>query len=189
MFEFLFALFGSIGIGARASHEKAVLKEKSQETKQWIDTMKDDLQKWERKVIDEKREYEVSKIQSTDEIYLKMHDRIKNEAKIETVADDMVRLGILAQDGKIPQSIARNGIRSYGVWDYEEKLRWSAQRKFLVWYDRELGHNGIEEPILFVNGTDESKIRHNIGLARPISTGTQMIGGLYFWEPMRFHVN
>ena len=30
MFEFLFALFGSIGIGARASHEKAVLKEKSQ---------------------------------------------------------------------------------------------------------------------------------------------------------------
>lgn len=132
MFEFLFALFGSIGIGARASHEKAVLKEKSQETKQWIDTMKDDLQKWERKVIDEKREYEVSKIQSTDEIYLKMHDRIKNEAKIETVADDMVRLGILAQDGKIPQDIARNGIRSHGVWDYEEKLRWSAQRKFLV---------------------------------------------------------
>ena len=54
MFEFLFALFGSIGIGARASHEKAVLKEKSQETKQWIDTMKDDLQKWERKVIKRK---------------------------------------------------------------------------------------------------------------------------------------
>ena len=51
MFEFLFALFGSIGIGARASHEKAVLKEKSQETKQWIDTMKDDLQKWESKVF------------------------------------------------------------------------------------------------------------------------------------------
>ena len=97
-------------------------------------------------------------------------------------------MGLLAQHGKIPKTIAERGIHSRGIWDYAEKLRWQEQRKFMLWYDQELGKHGIKEPLLFVDGINEHSARFNISVATPITEGTKMIGGRYFWEPMRKNV-
>lgn len=188
MLNFFVALFGAIGIGAKYSHEKSASAKRDDYNKKIISDMSSDLQAWEQKVIDEKREYEVSKLPVTDDLYVKIQNRIKNEAKIDIVADDMVRLGILAQDGKIPKQEAMFGFRSFGLWDYEEKERWKIQRKFMVWYDKELGLNGIKEPLLFVSGVYESKVKLNMNLAVPVSVATEVVGGKYFWEPMRLYV-
>ena len=100
----------------------------------------------------------------------------------------MIIMGLLAQHGKIPKTIAERGIHSRGIWDYAEKLRWQEQRKFMLWYDQELGKHGVKEPLLFVDGINEHSARFNISVATPITESTKMIGGRYFWEPMRKNV-
>lgn len=100
----------------------------------------------------------------------------------------MIIMGLLAQHGKIPKKIAERGIHSRGIWDYTEKLRWQEQRKFMLWYDQELRKHGIKEPLLFVDGINEHSARLNISVATPITETTKIIGGRYFWAPMRKNV-
>ena len=117
-----------------------------------------------------------------------MRLRILSEANLVSISDDMVLMGLLAQKAKIPKSIAENGIRSCGVWDYAEQQRWAEQRRFMIWYDKELRCNGLQDPLLFVDGINETKVRHNINVASPVSATSHVISGRYFWAPMRFHV-
>lgn len=186
MFEFFLALFGGTYYGSKLANEKHKSKEADKRTQKLINDLHRDNERWLRGVVDIKLEYDINNL-SVEETE-KMRMRILNEAKVETVTDDMVFMGLLAQKAKIPKSIAEVGIRSRGVWDYAEQQRWAEQRRFMIWYDRELRRNGLQEPLLFVDGVNENKVRHNINLANPVTATSRVIGGRYFWAPMRIHV-
>ena len=186
MFEFFLALFGGLYYGTKMVNEKSQTRKADARTKELIDTLNSDFNSWIHRVTNEKLEYEIQFFK--DSTFAAIYNRIINEAKVSDVTTDMLIMGLLAQHGKIPKTIAERGIHSRGVWDYAEKLRWQEQRNFMLWYDKELKSHGINEPILFVNGMNEHSVRHNISVATPISEGTEMIGGRYFWEPMRKNV-
>lgn len=183
MFEFFLALFGGLYYGTKMCNEKSQSRKADARNQEIINTLKSDFDIWMRKVTNEKLEYEIQF--TSDSTINAIHNRIVNEAKIEAVTPDMIIMGLLAQHGKIPKEIAERGIHSHGIWDYAEKLRWQEQRKFMLWYDHELRTHGLKEPLLFVDGVNQNSARFNISLATPISEGTIMIGGRYFWEPMR----
>ncbi len=186
MFEFFLALFGGAYYGGRAANEKHKLKEADRHTNNLISEMQRDNDNWIRRVVDIKLESEINNLEG-DSID-KIKQRILNEANITSVSDDMIIMGLLAQKGKIPKRIAQNGIRSYGIWDYDEQQRWTVQRRFMIWYDKELRRNGLNEPMLFVDGVNEHMVHQNIGLANPITTTSRMVGGRYFWASMRFNI-
>lgn len=186
MFEFFLALFGGLHYGSKYANEKQQMKKADERNRQLIDNLHTDYDNWMRKVVDDKLEYELSN--SADEEICNMQNRILNEARVSEVTSEMILMGLLAQKGKIPKNIADKGIRSRGIWDYPEQQKWQEQRKFMLWYDRELGKNGIKEPLLFVDGTNEHMVFQNIRLACPVTETTKMIGGRYFWEPMRVSV-
>jgi len=186
MFEFFLALFGGLYYGTRLCSERHKTKKLDAQTEALINTLKSDYEAWMRKVTNEKLEYEIQN--SSDSTITEIHNRILSEAKISSVTPDTLTMGLLAQHGKIPKSIADHGIHSRGIWDYAEKLRWQEQRKFLLWYDKELRSHGIKEPLMFVDGINEHSVRSNISVATPISNGTEMVGGRYFWKPMRKNV-
>ena len=183
MFEFFLALFGGLYYGAKMCNEKSQSRKSDARNQEIINALNRDFDTWIRRVTNEKLEYEIQN--ASDSTIAEIYNRIINEAKVDSVTPDMIIMGLLAQHGKIPKKIADRGIHSRGVWDYAEKLCWQEQRKFLLWYDKELGAHGIEEPLLFVDGVNEHYARYNISLATPISEATKMIGGRYFWEPMR----
>ena len=186
MFEFFLALFGGIYYASKMCNEKSQSRKADIRNQAIIGTLNKDLDSWMRKVTNEKLEYEIKF--TSDSAINAIHDRIINEAKIESVSPDMIIMGLLAQHGKIPKEIAERGIHSRGIWDYAEKLRWQEERKFMLWYDKELGKHGVKEPLLFVDGTSEHSVRLNISVAAPVAETTKMIGGRYFWKPMRKNV-
>lgn len=186
MFEFFLALFGGTYYGSKLANEKHKSKEADKRTQELINDLHRDNERWLRSVVDIKLEYDVNNL-PVEEIE-KMRMRILNEAKVETVTDDMVFMGLLAQKAKIPKSIAEVGIRSRGVWDYAEQQKWSEQRRFILWYDKELRNNGLQEPMLFVDGVNANNVFHNINAASPVTSTSRMIGGRYFWAPMRVNV-
>ena len=186
MFEFFLALFGGLYYTGKYCNEKSTLKKFDTRNKKLFDELDAENESWLKKVVDEKLEFEIKFC--ADNTINDMYARIITEAKVTSVSPDMIVMGLLAQKGKIPKRIAEKGIHSRGVWDYEEKLQWKEQRKFLLWYDRELGKNGIKEPLLFVNGVNEHNVRFNMSSVHPIANCTEMIGGRYFWEPMRKNV-
>lgn len=186
MFEFFLALFGGLYYGTKLCNEKHQLEKADERNKETINSLNNDFDGWIRRVTNEKLEYEIQF--TSDSAVNAIHNRIVNEAKITTVTPDMIIMGLLAQHGKIPKTIAERGIHSRGIWDYAEKLRWQEQRKFMLWYDQELGKHGVKEPLLFVDGINEHSARFNLSVATPITESTKMIGGRYFWEPMRKNV-
>lgn len=186
MFEFFLALFGGLYYGTKLCNEKHQLKKADERNKEIINTLNRDFESWMHRVTNEKLEYEIQF--TSDSAITEIYNRIINETKISRVTPDMIIMGLLAQHGKIPKTIAERGIHSRGVWDYAEKLRWQEQRKFMLWYDQELRTHGVKEPLLFVDGVNERSVRFNSSVASPISQGTKMIGGRYFWAPMRKNV-
>ena len=183
MFELFLALFGGMYYAARIHNEKSNSKKVDERNQKLINELNEDMHCWIRKVVDEKAEYEM---QNADNKTIQdMQSRIMNEATVTSVTSEMILMGLLAQQGKIPKGIAESGIRSRGVWDYAEKLRWKEQRRFMLWYDKELRKHGITEPLLFVDGINEHSVYFNMDLARPVTESSQMIGGRYFWKPMR----
>ena len=186
MFELLIALFGGAYLLGKCSSEKIAHKATEAETKKWIEEMQTDFDEWIGRVTNEKIEYEVKRL--SPEVFEKMRIKIQEEAGVTVVSREMVIMGLMAGCGKIPKSIASHGIHSRGVWDYEEKLRWSEQRRFMLWYDEALQEHGIKEPLLFVDGVRAIDVRRDISVAHPISEGSEMIGGRYFWYPMRQYV-
>ena len=186
MLEFFLALFGGLYYGAKMCNEKSQSRKADARNQEIINTLNRDFDTWIHRVTNEKLEYEIQF--TSDSTINVIYNRIVTEAKIESVTPDMIIMGLLAQHGKIPKKIAERGIHSHGIWDYAEKLRWQEQRKFLLWYDKELQSHGINEPLMFVDGVNEHSVRSNISVATPISEGTKMIGGRYFWTPMRKNV-
>lgn len=186
MFDFFLALFGGLYYGAKICNEKSQIRKADARNQEIINTLNRDFDAWIHRVTNEKFEYEIQF--TSDSAINAIHNRIINEAKIEAVTPDMIIMGLLAQHGKIPKKIADRGIHSRGIWDYTEKLRWQEQRKFMLWYDLELRKHGIKEPLLFVDGINEHSARFNISVAHPITENTKMIGGRYFWAPMRKNV-
>lgn len=186
MFEFFLALFGGAYYIGRLAHEKAESKRIDKRTQVTINELISDSDRWLRNVVDIKLEYDTKNL-PVEELE-KMRKRIADETGISRVADDMVFLGLLAQNAKIPKDIASSGFCSYGVWDYEEQQKWNTQRRFMLWYDKELRSHGLQEPMLFVDGVNARNVRHNINLARPITSTNEVIGGRYFWAPMRRYI-
>lgn len=186
MFEFFLALFGGVYYGGKLANEKHKLKEADKRNQKFVGELQRDNEQWLRKVVDIKLEYDISKL-SDDEIE-RMKLRILNEVHLDTVSPEMIIMGLLAQKAKIPKKIAEHGIYSRGIWDYAEQQRWAEQRRFMIWYDKELRHNGLQEPLLFVDGVNANAVRHNINLASPVTATSRVIGGRYFWAPMRIHV-
>lgn len=186
MFEFFLALFGGTYYGSKLANEKHKSKKADERTQELISNLHRDNEQWLRQVVDVKLEYDIGNL--SNEQFEKMRTRILNEAKVETVTDNMVFMGLLAQKAKIPKSVAEEGIRSRGVWDYAEQQKWAEQRRFILWYDKELRRNGLKEPMLFVDGVNSNKVFNNINVASPVTSTSKMIGGRYFWAPMRVNV-
>lgn len=186
MFEFFIALFGGAYYAGRHQIEKQRNENADVRNRILIQNLSRDYEDWVSSVVDIKLEYNISKL-SDDEIE-KMAQRIINEACIETITPEMVVMGLLAQKAKIPKNVADYGVRSRGVWDYAEQQMWTEQRRFMLWYDKELRRNGLQEPMLFVDGVNEVNVRHNINVANPITNTSRMVGGRYFWKPMRANV-
>lgn len=186
MFELLIALFGGAYLFGRCSAEKVAHKATEAKTKKWIEEMQTDFDEWIGRVTNEKIEYEINRL--SPEVFEKMRIKIQKEAELTEVSHEMVIMGLMAGCGKIPKYIASYGIHSRGVWDYEEKLKWAEQRRFMLWYDEALQEHGIKEPLLFVDGVHTSDVSIDSSVAHPISEGSEMIGGMYFWYPMRRYV-
>ena len=183
MLEFFLALFGGLYYGAKMCNEKSQSRKADARNQEIINTLNRDFNAWINRVTNEKLEYEIQF--TSDSAINAIHNRIVNEAEIEAVTPDMIIMGLLAQHGKIPKEIAERGIYSRGIWDYAEKLRWQEERNFMLWYDKELSTHGVKEPLLFVDGVNASSARFDISVATPISVDNKIIGGRYFWEPMR----
>ena len=184
MFESFIALFGGLYYSLKGVSEKSKNDAADARTKSWITNMQSDFDHWIYRVVDEQYEHKIGQLSREDERCIKMRNRIESEAGIHDVSDDMIFMGILAQNKKIPAKFARHGIASRGVWDYNEKMLWSQQRKFLLWYDMELQKHGIE-PLLFVEGVNENNVKHDITVAQPLSSTDRVVGGKYFWASMR----
>lgn len=183
MLDFFIALFGGAYLAGRYGTEKHSQKLADQRTQEWINKLNSDYNLWVSRVVDDELEYKVNHC-SADK-FQAMRENVRRETGIDNVADDIVIMGLLAQKAKIPRKIAIFGIRSFGLWDYEERQKWQSQRKLLTWYDKELRRNGLQEPLLFVDGNNAANVRHNINLASPITATSHMVGGTYFWAPMR----
>jgi len=186
MLEFFIALFGSLYYGGRYVGEKASSKPISHSTDLLIMEMRSDEMKWESEVIDNEFEYNVrSKVTNWDEDADEMYLKIEAECPGVPVSTDMVIMGLMAQRGKIPREIARRGIKARGLWNHEETLAWHTQRKFLQWYDNELRKNGLQEKMLFVKGGENKEVYRRPELGIPLQQCTSVIGGIYFWYPIR----
>ena len=186
MFEFIFVLLALAYYGCRIVSEKQELKEADKRGQSFVNELRSDYEQWFDKVVDIKLEYDVKNLPFEEKEKMRM--RILNESKVNNVTNDMIFAGLLAQKAKIPKKFVENGIFSFGIGNYTEQLRWAEQRRFMIWYDKELGRNGLQEPLLFVDGINLSKVRHNIRVAKPVTETSKVIGGIYFWAPMRIHV-
>lgn len=187
MFEFFIALFGGIYYSFKIVNENHKIKEADKRAQRFIDELQQDNERWIGCVVDSELEYTIRSKLYGDDIE-NMKSRILNEAQLSYVYPDMVVMGLMAQKAKIPKRIAEYGIGSRGVWDYAEQQRWADQRRFMIWYDKELRRNGLREPLLFVDGVNGPKVRQNISVASPVTDTSRVIGGKYFWAPMRIHV-
>lgn len=185
MFEFFLALFGGAYYGGKIIGEKAEGKRTDRQTRAWINGMKNDYEEWMGRVVDDKIEYE---LKNNHTAFRAMEQRILKEVNLKTVSADMVVAALLAQKAKIPKNIAMRGINSRGVWDYAEQQRWTEQRLLMRWYDKELRSNGLDEPLLFVEGYSGHCVNQHMELAIPVQDASKIIGGRYFWAPMRWFV-
>ena len=179
MFELLIALFGGLYVCGRCMVEKYDNNKIDNNIQRSYEERKIDYINWEKKVVDEKLEYELNNVNPG--MFEIMYNKIK-ELGITDISREMVIMGMMAEHGKIPKEIARSGIQSRGVWDYEEKLKWVQQRTFLIWYDKMLQSHGIDEPLMFVKGHEY--IYPNIN-GVPISEDREVTGGRYYWHSMR----
>lgn len=186
MFEFFLALFGGLYYGGKSLGEKAENKKINKQTQAWIKDMKNDYEEWIERVVDDKLEYEISQNHTA---FKAMEQRILKEVGLKVVSADMVIAALLAQKAKIPKNIAMSGIYSRGVWDYVEQQRWVEQRLLMIWYDKELRRNGLDEPLLFVEGYSGHHVNQHMELAVPVKDVSKIIGGRYFWAPMRRFVS
>lgn len=110
-----------------------------------------------------------------------MRNRIESEAGIKSTSDMTVR-ALLAQNCKMSRNSAYSGFSTspYGRADME------IERKFLIWYDKELRLCGFPYKLLFVPWYKETDLKAgDITVAVPVSECSEITSGVYFWEPIR----
>ena len=174
--------------------KKNKLKDADRRAQAFYNNLRRDNEQWLQSVVDTKLEYAVNQ-EINSEAGETMKLRIFSEAKLDYVSDEMVVMGLLAQNAKVPKYIAERGICSNSVFNLDEQKRWLEQRKFLIWYDKELGHNDFREPLLFVKNEDRDRLKQDIYAQRneqnwcacPIALAqtSHPVCGRYFWVPMR----
>ena len=99
--------------------------------------------------FDHDTEHELRYFFPRSEEYTKIEERIKNEAGIKP-STDMVVMGVAAQKCKIPEKyiFLNNGIATaYRSYKQQESL--VTERKFFVWYDKELRAHGFPYVLMF----------------------------------------
>lgn len=117
---------------------------------------------------------------SNDEACI-MCRRIECEAGVNPTSDMTVR-ALLAQNCKMPKASAYSGLRSSPCGQIDMEI----ERKFLIWYDKELRINGFPHKLLFTPWNKKTELRAgDISVAVPVSEHPEMTSGVYFWEPIR----
>lgn len=162
----------------KREHEKV-----SRNTQQWFDSSKENFDNFIERYIapDSMIDYAEHAVYSDSEIAKNIKERIKTEIGLRAT-DDMAIRAILAQYGKIVKKTAYGGIRTsiYG------RERMGFERKFMIWYDKELQAHGFDFPLLFV--TWNNKLRLKSGddtVAVPVNQCEEIVSGIYFWEPIK----
>ena len=116
------------------------------------------------------------KAYSDDDDVLLIRDRISSEANVYPTYD-MIILALIAQYGKIPKTAAYFGFQTlpYGMRCLEE------ERRFLVWYDKELRSHGVDHKLLFAT----RDCHYGLTEGEWVAECDTMATGVYFWEPIR----
>lgn len=130
---------------------------------------------------DDMEEQARAKVYRNDQDAQFMRDMISSEAGIIPTADMLVR-ALLAQHGKISKKAAYSGFRTSpsGMKSMEE------ERKFLVWYDKELRAHGVGYKLLFTTWNDNTKLKAgDLSVAKWVAENNVVTSGVYFWEPIR----
>lgn len=157
---------------------------------------------WRQQVTDVDIEYHVKKQcnRVTNDAYVEMKERIKREAGITAIKSEMIHMGLVAQYAKIPMAYAYRGIPSARLGRYVEAQEIEDEKKFMIWYDKELRAHGFPYPLLFVHFWHRKEVQKNINVAVPVANAplpisrgdippiTNVCGGFYFWEPQKINI-
>lgn len=159
-------------------------REKSQkERKEWFDKASEDHDKFVElySASDELLSSVQHLTYSNEDEATEMRYRIESETGIKSTSDMAIR-ALLAQNCKIPRTTAYSGLRSspYGEKDME------TERRFLIWYDKELRLHGFPYKLLFAPWHKKTEFRAgDTTVAIPVSKCPEITSGVYFWEPIR----
>lgn len=160
------------------------LREKSQnERKAWFEKANEDHDKFIELYSASKRRLSAVQhlVYSNAAVSMAMNYRIENEAGVKPT-DDMAIRALLAQGCKMPNSTAYSGFRSSPCGKTDMEI----ERKFLMWYDKELRIHGFPYKLLFVPWHKKDKFKSgDITVAVPVTENPEITSGVYFWEPIR----
>lgn len=111
---------------------------------------------------------------------LAMRNRIQSEAGITPTSDMTIR-ALLARDCKLLRTSAYSGFNAIP----RGRVNAEIERKFLMWYDKELRIHGFPYKLLFLPWYNESKFPRDITGVVPVSECPEITSGKYFWAPNR----
>lgn len=97
----------------------------------------------------------------------------------------MIERILMALNGKLLEHDALFGIRSPAVYDSEVRKKWHINNDLMLWIDDKLHEHGIKHNVKFIDGACVFKYQRDEVDACDIRYNNEVIGGLYFWEPMK----
>lgn len=180
---FLIAIGIWISILFQIKKDKLEHKKVNDKTQQWFNNSKIEFDKFIEEYVapDSLVDYAERTIYSNSDAAKIIKRRIQTEAGINATHDMAIR-AILAQYGKIIKKTAYGGIRTttYG----KEALK--IERKFMIWYNKELQQHGFKFPLLFVTWKDKLRLKSGDDtVVTLIDDCDEIISGIYFWEPIK----
>lgn len=194
MVDLFVALFGGLYYACKIGSEKSKSKAADKEATQRIENMRSDMRRFANKVIDEHLENEVDsfiKSGNVEAIYREVMPILSKIKGYENVTDTMsfirnvyadrptIKRALMAPHGKIPYDDAVYWMRSPGVCNEQEIIKWKRNHEFMKWLNSELQKHGVE-PMVFVNGKDEYIVRQTRNIHQ-VNAMSNPVHGLYFW--------
>ena len=143
---------------------------------------------------DDMEEHIRNKVFSDDHDVQLMRDRILSEANVNATYD-MLILALLAQECKISRRFIWGGFDTTAKSNSCENPKPYAEveRRFMIWYDKELRKHGMQEELLFVPDSIDSRPHSGVfrfaagyhDIAKPVVEAGDVVRGRYMWFSMR----
>lgn len=190
MIWFFVAVIMFIILGVKIHGEKVTHKKNEEEfKKQWDEANKDREAFQQEYAASYELEAEMRKKSiQIDSDTLELRKRIVAEAGIKPT-DDMIFYALLAQKGKLSQEESYGGFNTtMGPSEYEAPRPYMIiERKFMIWYDKELRNHGMKHKLLFLKEDDKMAFYGGAKyeLAKWVGDDPDIMMGKYFWTPLR----